>query len=841
MSYFGAARRPLIQLARHQAAAALGNGVVDTPTAIDLLGYDGFARAIAGRVLSLQMDETPLTIGVFGEWGSGKTSFLKMIDAALNEARLHPIWFHAWKYDQEDNLWSALIQTVVGQGTIHCGWHRRWWAKVRIRLCGFRPFAGSVEVGRALTALTARLFFIALCALVIANRNNLASLLAPILGPHTATWTTIVAALAGIVAAKPEKLLDLFSARIGVDLKTFGKVASYREHIAFLDEFTSELERIVSIAGGGRPLVVIIDDLDRCLPEKALQVLEAIKLFLDVPGVVFLLAVDREVIERAVMAKYVPTNADTSEDRLVLVSQAESFLEKLIHLPFALPPLGRDDVVHLVQGICIDPDVARLAGLFAKGLPPNPRSVKRTLQMFLFMRDLARTGGKDIRDPLLAKLIVIQERCRDLYRELYTSQEMLGEIEAIARGGQAGSGQIDAARRERIERHLARYPLLGDLLRYGADETFAGISIEPYLSLLRSVPDVKQRSDHTARQSLRDLVAARVLADRSAARFLMPLHLQDSNGEVVTLNPALPDVDVLFRRSNQVLLIGPGGSGKTTLLMMVARALLREPLIGKDIARLPLYINMGGYPFSGGSITDWIVNAAIAADRPSEPLARVELARLVLDGGCCVMLDGLDEVEQRVVVEEAIANLAAASPAIQIIVATRNAATPLKSQLTNWTLLPATEQDAAAFIEHRFGDRAGSVMEQIRENLGQLPTAPLFLESIASDLDFATSPQPRTTMVSALVDRVLARVGADPHGLSPDVARLLLRRMVGSTATRTRMSEPDALAIGRETGLTDVQTLAYLDALLNAGIIQRDNFNYSLVHDLIAAHFTSAP
>src|SRR5262249_43169714 len=158
----------------------------------------------------------------------------------------------------------------------------------------------------------------------------------------------------------------------------------------FLDEFTKELRRIVSIAGGGRPLVVVIDDLDRCLPEKALQVLEAIKLFLDVPGVVFLLAVDREVIERAVTAKYEPTKSDTATDRLAAVSQAESYLEKLIHLPFGLPPLGRDDIVRLVQGVCNDPEVAELGSLFAAGLPSNPRSVKRTLQMYLFMRELAR-------------------------------------------------------------------------------------------------------------------------------------------------------------------------------------------------------------------------------------------------------------------------------------------------------------------------------------------------------------------------------------------------------------------------------------------------------------------
>ena len=51
-------------------------------------------------------------------------------------------------------------------------------------------------------------------------------------------------------------------------------------------------------------LIVFVDDLDRCLPEKAIEVLEAIKLFLEVPGVVFVLGMDREVVERGIEARY---------------------------------------------------------------------------------------------------------------------------------------------------------------------------------------------------------------------------------------------------------------------------------------------------------------------------------------------------------------------------------------------------------------------------------------------------------------------------------------------------------------------------------------------------------
>lgn len=87
----------------------------DSPTTNDLLGFKRFAEPIAWRIANATAKGTPLTIGVYGEWGSGKTSFLKMIDELLRKQDIYPVWFNAWKYDQEDNLWSALIQTILDQ------------------------------------------------------------------------------------------------------------------------------------------------------------------------------------------------------------------------------------------------------------------------------------------------------------------------------------------------------------------------------------------------------------------------------------------------------------------------------------------------------------------------------------------------------------------------------------------------------------------------------------------------------------------------------------------------------------------------------------------------------
>ena len=96
--------------------------LVDSPATEDLLGFERFATPIRTRIETATQENTPMTIGVYGEWGSGKTSFLMMLAKNLREKDIYPIWFNAWKYDQEDNLWAALLQTILDQARVSGRW-----------------------------------------------------------------------------------------------------------------------------------------------------------------------------------------------------------------------------------------------------------------------------------------------------------------------------------------------------------------------------------------------------------------------------------------------------------------------------------------------------------------------------------------------------------------------------------------------------------------------------------------------------------------------------------------------------------------------------------------------
>lgn len=497
----------------------------DTPTTNDLLGYKRFTVPIVRRIINATGKSTPLTIGVYGEWGSGKTSFLKMIDEALREEDIHPIWFNAWKYDQEANLWAALIQTILSQATVNGKWQHRIWIKLQIWWDTWDLRSGSWEIAKGLFSGALRILIIGLGLLFIFGWSS--SEISAFLNQAFSQWfsanpltltffqTNVIKAIAAIIAffaAKPDEWLKLFDAKLGIDFSKLKRSTSYRAHIAFLDEFSDEFRRIIKLVGSGKPLVVVIDDLDRCLPEKAIQVLEAIKLFLDVEGCVFLLAVDRDVVEKAIAVKYkellaMAKNADTSP-RPFFTLLGESYFEKIVQLPFSLPPISGEQFRDFVEKVHPDDDVQLCATIFTEGFPRNPRKVKRLLQTFLFLRDLSLVSGsndKQKKKPsLIAKMVIIQNQFREVYEEIVNSPALLPELEKhyYRQASPSTSDNLletptDPVLQEKVKVLSAQYPNLRNLLlqKVRDDDTFVDVDLAPYISLAEPIIDIQVTSE----------------------------------------------------------------------------------------------------------------------------------------------------------------------------------------------------------------------------------------------------------------------------------------------------------------------------------------------------------
>jgi len=401
----------------------------DQPARDDRLNFAPYAKTLA-EIIADPNTDTPLTIGVFGGWGRGKTSLMQMVQDRLAQTAesnfpIRTIWFNAWLYGREAALWRALIARVVK---------------------GARRFDLGKDLLRDMHQLESRLYQ----ATEAANGQlTLPKGLLP--GLDTVSLPTR-AGLEVLRRQAERREGDEAALREVIADVEAGYALTRRDQIVALDDFRREFEQMSKrcIAPHGR-LVVFIDDLDRCLPDKAVEVLEAVKLFLDVPGFVFVLGVDRTVIEQGIRVRYQDYETEI---------KGGLYLEKIIQIPFKLPPIDADTVAGYVHEVTSGnlPD-ARCETVFSAGLEPNPRRIKRTLNVFLLLWRLAqnRVDLADVIKPVrLAKIVVIQQYYPRLFELLVDGPHYLPDLEERFRAGDHARdaeaiGERHAASESKIE------------------------------------------------------------------------------------------------------------------------------------------------------------------------------------------------------------------------------------------------------------------------------------------------------------------------------------------------------------------------------------------------------
>jgi hypothetical protein len=391
---------------------AKGVYLTDRWTTEDALNFSDFRSALQ---TILHTAETPLTVGVFGPWGSGKTSLMRMLRQDLEGSKksggdsINTVWFTAWKYDREDVLWRAFILRVLNA--------------LYPREDGERPKKQDLDPDD-------------LEQVKLLQRME-QSVYRPVeweeLGERPIKWGKLISntTLAGAEiaasffpgAAALGKLLKLVddkesSERIQAAAEALSREvqAHHRDQLFHMEQFEETFaEAIKKILGGEGRLVIFVDDLDRCLPEKAVEILEAIKLFMEVPGAVFVLGMDQRVIQRGIEARY-GALFRRLEKGGELPIRGDSYLQKIVQIPFYLPALAVEGLEEFIesQDEALPPMTRQV---FARGLYPNPRQVKRALNIFRLLQEIARRReALEISWPLLAKTVVIQTQYPELYQ-----------------------------------------------------------------------------------------------------------------------------------------------------------------------------------------------------------------------------------------------------------------------------------------------------------------------------------------------------------------------------------------------------------------------------------------
>ncbi|MBN1137800.1 MAG: SUMF1/EgtB/PvdO family nonheme iron enzyme [Anaerolineae bacterium] len=423
----------------------------DLPAQQDSLDFAPYVDAL-GDILLDEHTHTPLTMGIYGSWGSGKTSLMTMLrqrvsgqkadgraadgsapeDDSQEAAPGHrTVWFNAWKYNQEEALWRALLLLLLedlgellkqDQPEHKAGEPAPETLMNTLREALYRDSSWSekgerkVDWGQALTAGAGLAFNLVVSSVGLGLAAEAMDAARKTVGE-------------GEPVNQVSKLLKAVRRE---------ELIHYQAQLKSLEQFQENFRRLITILlGQRRRLVVFVDDLDRCLPEKAVQVLEAIKLFLDVPGCIFVLGLDDEAIEQAVQTRY--------QGKV----KAREYLEKIVQLPFILPPIEGEAMLQYVNALAPALPDPRCAQVFAEGLSPNPRQVKRTLNIFLLLARLVERRpalAETVTGVRLAKLVAIQHAHPRLYELLRLRPGYLRDLEIFFRAGaEEGAGRGERA------------------------------------------------------------------------------------------------------------------------------------------------------------------------------------------------------------------------------------------------------------------------------------------------------------------------------------------------------------------------------------------------------------
>ena len=314
-------------------------------------GFDRYAQTLA-EVVAHKKNSTPLVIGIYGSWGSGKTTLMHGIEAELNKFNCRfsernwpgkdvyrptkTVWFQAWKYAEEDAILAALIDEVL-------------------KAAQADGVFDHIKVQMELWAKTL-------------NRKGVVS--------------QLVSGFTGGALNLREIIPD----------------PEHRKKLGFYSDFSQLLDGLiwayVTATGiqDGREfddkegaLVIFIDDLDRCPSPRVLKVLETIKLFLDKKGCVFILGAAQDVIENALQERY------GKED------ETKRFMDKIVQVTFSLPqPTVREISTFLEAKITEGTIPTSYQNLIGQSLKFNVRSVKRFLNNLALRQSLATKAEVDL-------------------------------------------------------------------------------------------------------------------------------------------------------------------------------------------------------------------------------------------------------------------------------------------------------------------------------------------------------------------------------------------------------------------------------------------------------------
>ncbi|KIY20665.1 KAP family P-loop NTPase fold protein [Mesobacillus subterraneus] len=402
----------------------------DSETELDFLDFDYLIHTVSNIIKDDAL--LPSTVGVYGDWGSGKSSLINMSIASLKEEKdTESIYFNGWLFEDYEDAKTALLGNILD--TIEQ--NRSLDETAKKCIAGLYKSIDKMKLVKKTIRSGAGF-------LLTGSSNVLADV---------ALSTVIEKAVTSSDGIIKDDWIDTIKAELS-NKELREDINAFRENFDKLLKQT-KIER----------LVVFIDELDRCSPDTILDTLEAIRLFLYVGNTVFIIGADERHISYAVQTKF-------NEIEGYGIDIGKEYLEKIIQYPVRIPRLSASEVelyiallfmqkelnsddfekviglVHdkkkenffnfrldygvlkendseIADKVKLSLEVAKqLSSVLAGGLNGNPRHCKRFLNSMEMRMNMAKYKGIDLDKRILSKIMMLEYFKPRMFSELVDAE-----------------------------------------------------------------------------------------------------------------------------------------------------------------------------------------------------------------------------------------------------------------------------------------------------------------------------------------------------------------------------------------------------------------------------------
>jgi predicted KAP-like P-loop ATPase len=276
-------------------------------------------------------------IGIFGDWGTGKTTLMNSVDRKLqNDTDLFIVRFETWRYEREEQfalipLLKSIAFALPDDPILHE-------LKQKLKRGGINLLKKTPDIA--------------------------SSLVSNFLGDH---------------AKISQVAVDAFRKEFNTKLELLAEVDRDTLYFDGFEDIRSEIKRIRAKKPTFR-IIVFVDDLDRCSPKKTLEILESVKVFLGMEGFIYVIGISHDTITNLIDIEYEKTGV-----------KGKQYIKKMIQIPITLPKWNTQDIINLVRdfvekGITDDKYKQALdenIDLISTAIENNPREIKRFLNNFI--------------------------------------------------------------------------------------------------------------------------------------------------------------------------------------------------------------------------------------------------------------------------------------------------------------------------------------------------------------------------------------------------------------------------------------------------------------------------